>query len=69
MNPDTDKSHFLLHDRNIYQLDISNEKLSSTHNEKLLVINTNNRLTFEERVKRLCKRTSQRGNVLARVSF
>ena len=49
-------------------MDICNEKLSSTCNEKLLGIKVDNKLAFEEHVEGLCKKVSQKVSALARIS-
>ena len=60
MKVNPDKFHLLLRDKKSHQVDISNENLSSTCSEKFLGIKNDNKLTFEERVERLCKKTSQK---------
>ena len=69
MKVNPDKFHLLLRDRKIHRVDIFYEKLPITCSEKLLEIKINNKLTFEEGVKGLCEKTSQKGNVMARTSF
>ena len=66
VNPD--KFHLLLSNKKIHQVDICNEKLSSTYSEKLLGIKIDNKLTFEEDVEELCKKASQKVSALARIS-
>ena len=58
VNPD--KFHLLLSDKKIHQVDICNEKLSSTCSKKFLGIKNDNKLTFEEQVEELCKKASQK---------
>ena len=58
VNPD--KFHLLLSGKKIHQVDICNEKLSSTCSEKFLGIKNDNKLTFEEHVEELCKKASQK---------
>ena len=61
--------HFiLLSDKKSHQVDICNEKLSSTCSEKFLGIKIDNKLTFEEQVEGLCKKASLRVSAVARVS-
>ena len=50
MKENPDNFHILLSDEKIRQVDICNEKLSSTCSERLLRIKVDNKLTFEERV-------------------
>ena len=50
MKVNPDNFHILLSDEKIHQVDICNEKLSSTCSEKLLRIKIDNKLTFEELV-------------------
>ena len=58
MNPD--KLNLLLSDKKSHQVDICNERLSTTYSEKLLGIKIDNKLTFEEHVEELCKKASQK---------
>ena len=66
VNPDI--FHFLFGHKKIHQVDICNEKLSSTCSEKLFGIKNDNSLTFEEHVEGLCKKASQKVSALARIS-
>ena len=50
MKVNPDNFHILLSDEKIRQVDICNEKLSSTCSERFLRIKVDNKLTFEERV-------------------
>ena len=68
MKVNPDKFHLLLSDKKIHQVDICNEKLSSTCSEKLSGIKIDNKLTFEDHVEGLCKRASQKVSTLARIS-
>lgn len=45
------------------------EKLSRTYSEKLSRIKIDKKLTFEEHIKGLCKKASQRVHTLARILF
>ena len=65
MEVSPDKFHLLLSDKNIRQVDICNERLSS---ENLLKIKIDNKLTFEENVEGLCKKINQKINGLTRIS-
>ena len=68
MKVNPDKLHLLLSDKKIHQVDICDEKLSSTCSEKLLGIKIDENLTFEEHVEGLCKKVSQKVSGLARIS-
>ena len=68
MKRNPDKFLLLLGDKKIHQVDICNEKLSSTCREKHLGIKIYNNLTFEEHVEELCRKASQKVNLLARIS-
>ena len=61
------KFHLLPCDKKINQVDIFNEKLSSTCREKFLRIKIDDKLTFEEHVEKLYKKASQKVNALARI--
>ena len=50
-------------------MDICNEKLSSARSEKFLGIKNDKKLTYEEHVEGLCKKTSQKVSAKARISF
>ena len=49
-------------------MDVCNEKLSSTCNEKFFGIKIDNKLTLEEHVEGLCKKASQKVSAVARIS-
>ena len=68
MKVDPDEFHLLLSDKKSHQVDICNKKLSSTCSEKFLWIKTDDKLTFEEHVERLCEKASQKVNVMTRIS-
>ena len=60
MKVNPDKFHFLLSDKKIHQVDICNEKLSSTCSKKLSGINIDNKVTFEEHVEELRKKSQSK---------
>ena len=68
MKVSPDKFHLLLSDKRIHQMDICNEKLSSTCSEKLLGTKIDSKPTFEEHVEGLCKKASQKISALGRIS-
>ena len=57
MKVNPDKFHLLLSDKKSHQVDICNKKFSSTCSEKFLGIKIDNKLTFEEQIEGLCKKT------------
>ena len=57
MKLNLDKFHLLLSDKKFHQVDICSKKLSRTCNEKLLGIKIANKITFEEHVEGLCKKS------------
>ena len=70
MKVNPDKFHLLLRDKKkSYQVDICNEKLSSTCSETFSGIKNDNKLTFEEHVEGLCKKASQKVSAVARILF
>ena len=69
MQVNPDKFHLLLRDKKVHQVDICDEKLSSTCSEKLLGIKIDNKLTFEEHVEELCKKASQKVSVWQEFRF
>ena len=68
MKVNPDEFHLLLSDKKSHQVDICNKKLSSTCSEKFLWIKTDNKLTFEEHLERLCEKASQKVNAMTRIS-
>ena len=60
MKVNPDKFPLLLRDKRSRQVDICNEKLSSTCSEKFFGIKNDNKLTFAEQVEGLCKKASQK---------
>ena len=62
VNPD--KFYLLLNDKKSHQVDVCNNKFSSTYNEKFLGIKIDNKLTFEEHVEGLCAKKPVKKSVL-----
>ena len=58
MKVNPDKFHLLPSDKKSHQVDICNEKLSSTCSEKFLGKKNDNKLTFKENVEEVCKKAS-----------
>ena len=68
MNVNPDKFYLLLSDKNIHQVDICDEKLSTTGSKRRLGYQIDNKLTFEEHAEGLCKKASCRVNALTGIS-
>ena len=68
MKVNTDKSHLLLSGNTKLTSNIDNNIIESEEKQELLGVIIDSRLTFEEHVNNLCKKASQKLNVLARIS-
>ena len=65
-NPD--KCHLFINTDENVALKIKNEFITNSSNQKLLGILFNNKFDFNERITLLCRKASQKLNVLARVA-
>ena len=63
-----DKCHLLINNDENVALKIKNETITNSSNEKLLGILFNNKFDFDEHVTSLCRKASEKLNVLARVA-
>ena len=68
MKANIDKYHLLISDKEQTQINLNGLSIKSSNCEKLLGIKIDNRLTFNEHVKTLCKKTSQKLNALSRIA-
>ena len=69
LQPNPDKWHILLSDKDInHVIKIDNEEILSSTEEKILGIHFDNKLNFNNHVKKLCKKASQKLHALARLS-
>ena len=62
------KSHFLLTSNEEVNLNLDDLIIQNSKSEKLLGINIDNFLTFNEHVSKLCKKASQKLHAIARIS-
>ena len=62
------KSHFLLTSNEQVNLNLDDLIIKTSKSEKLLGINIDNLLTFNEWVSKLCKKESQKLHAIARIS-
>ena len=62
------KSHFLLTSNEQVNLNLDNLIIKSSKSEKLLGINIDQFLTFNEHVSKLCKKSSQKLHAIGRIS-
>ena len=67
MRTNPEKSHLILSAPNEKETKIRKETITSTNCVKLLGVNIDNKLTFDEHVDSLCKKASQKFNALARL--
>ena len=66
-NPD--KFHLLLSNKNLdFKININNNEIFNSENEKLLGITIDNKLSFNNHVTNLCKKATQKLHALSRVS-
>ena len=69
LQPNPDKCYILLSDKDInHVIKIDNEEILSSTEEKILGIHFDNKLNFNNHVKKLCKKASQKLHALARLS-
>ena len=62
------KSHFLLTSNEQINLNLDDSIIKTSKSEKLLGINIDHFLTFNEHVSKLCKKASQKLHAIARIS-
>ena len=68
MKASPDKYHLLLFGSYSSKIKIGNKTISSSKCKKLLVIKIDNNLNFKEHIESLCKKASQKINVLSRLA-
>ena len=61
-------SHLILNTYESISINIDNEVIKSSNDEKLLGINSNNRLDFDTHVTSICNLVSKKLHTLARIS-
>lgn len=68
MKTNADKYHLILNCSDQKEIKIDSETSKSSNCQKLLGIRADEKLNFNSCVKGLCKRTSQKSHVIARVT-
>ena len=68
MKVNTDKSHLLLSGNTKHESNIDNNIIKSEPQQELLGITIDSNLSFEDHVNKVCQKTSQKLNALARIS-
>ena len=69
MKANPDKYHLLINNtKESFQIKIGNETVSNSKYEKLLGVKIDHELNFNEHVSSLCKKASQKLNVLSRIA-
>ena len=68
MKVNTDKSHLLLSGNTKHESNIDNNIIISEPQQELLGITIDSNLSFEDHVNKICQKTSQKLNALARIS-
>ena len=67
LKANTDKCHVLLSETSETQLTVQNVLITASYCEKLLGIKIDHKLSFEPHVESLCKKASQKLNLLVRM--
>ena len=68
MKENEDKSHVMLTSQDNVYVSISTAQIENSKCQKLLGINTDSKLTFEDHINRICKKASAKLNALSRIS-
>ena len=63
-----DKCHLILSTDEPFSVNLDNEVIKNSNNNKLLGINLNNRLDFDTHVSNICDRVIKKMHALARIS-
>ena len=67
MKPNPDKCHLIVCNANNAYISLENEKIDASDSVKLLGINIDKDLKFNEHVSNLCKKGNQKLHALARI--
>ena len=68
LKPNRDKCHLILSTDEPFSINIDNEVIKNSNNEKLLGINLNNRIGSDTHVANICNQVSKKLHALARIS-
>ena len=69
MKGNEDKSHVILSSQGNVHVNIGDALMENRKCEKLLGINIDSKLTFEDHINRICKTSSAKLNALSRISY
>ena len=69
MKGNEDKCHVILSSQDNVHLNIGIAQIENSKSQKLLGINIDSKLTFEEHINRICKKLSAKLNALGRISY
>ena len=68
MKSNADKCHLLISTNNTVKMKIGHFDIANSRNEKLLGVKFDSKLTFDDHISELCKRTSRKIHALSRVT-
>ena len=69
MKGNEDKCHVILSSQDNVHVNIGTAQIENSKSQKLLGINIDSKLTFEEHINRICKKASAKLNALGRISY
>ena len=69
MKGNEDKCHVILSSQDNVHVNIGTAQIENSKCQKLLDINIDSKLTFEDHINRICKKASAKLNALGRVSY
>ena len=68
MKSNADKYHLLISTNNTVKMKIGHFDIANSRNEKLLGVKFDSKLTFDDHISELCKKTSRKIHALSRVT-
>ena len=69
MKGNEDKCHVILSSQDNVHVNIGTTQIENSKYQKLLGFNIDSKLTFEDHINRICKKTSAKLNALSRISY
>ena len=69
MKGNEDKCHVILSSQDNVHVNIGTAQIENSKSQKLLGINIDSKLTFEDHINRICKKASAKLNALGRISY